>query len=186
MTPLAAIMDTVRVTERRDTPLARTGFYDRVERVKKSAMLGEFITPEELEAKNNSRLSDILQGRQYARIAMTNLPPPGRNRSGAGRRVAVVLGRARCAMNIVVDGQFVSNTAQETALGETPTSIRPTGSANLPADLSAVPGLDDIVDGHAIMGIEIYPSIANAPVELIPTASHGACGLVAIWTGARR
>jgi hypothetical protein len=68
-------------------------------------------------------------------------------------------------------------------VSEVPLSIRhagskPPGGAQL--------GLDEIVDGRAIMGIEIYPSIANAPVELIPTASHGGCGLVAIWTGPRR
>src|SRR5512133_3503022 len=50
MQPLAAVIDTVRVVARQVTPLSRTGFYDRVDRVKKSAMLGEFISPEELEA----------------------------------------------------------------------------------------------------------------------------------------
>lgn len=114
MQPLAAVMDTVRVVVRQVTPLSRPGFYDCVDRVKKSAMLGELISPEELQARNLSRLSDMLQGRQYSRIATAN------------------------------------------------------------------------VDGRSIMGIEIYPSIANAPAELIPTASHGGCGLVAIWTGPRR
>ena len=174
MQPLAAIIDTVRVVARQVTPLSRTGFYDRVDRVKKSAMLGEFISPEELESRNLSKLSEILQGRQYARIATFRVN---------GRIQAVVQGRARCPMNIIVDGQYVKGTMQDAPVSEVPLSIRhagskPPGGAQL--------GLDEIVDGRAIMGIEIYPSIANAPVELIPTASHGGCGLVAIWTGPRR
>ncbi|MHB0964582.1 MAG: hypothetical protein ACYC5V_15385 [Gemmatimonadaceae bacterium] len=174
MQPLAAVMDTVRVVARQVTPLSRTGFYDRVDRVKKSAMLGEFISPEELEARNLSKLSDILQGRQYSRIATTQY---------RGRQQPVVQGRARCAMNIVVDGQFIKNTTQDLKFSEVPLSIRGGGSAPSPSPLLS---LDEIVDGRSIMGIEIYPSIANAPVELIPTASHGGCGLVAIWTGPRR
>ena len=180
MTPLAAIMDTVRVVERKDTPLARKGFYDRVERVKKSAMLGEFITPEELEARHPVQLSDILQGRQYARIATMRL---GGLHGEIGRPATVVQGRGRCAMNVVVDGQFVSGTTQDLGVSGVPTSIR---MASAPLLGSPIISLDDIVNASSVMAIEIYPSIANAPAELIPTASHGACGLVVIWTGPRR
>jgi hypothetical protein len=174
MQPLAAVIDTVRVVARQVTPLSRTGFYDRVDRVKKSAMLGEFISPEELEVRNLSHLSEILQGRQYSRIAAFNVD---------GRRQLVVQGRARCPMNIVVDGQYVKNTMQEANVSEIPLSIR--GGRRSSDEAPLIP-LDEIVDGRSIMGIEIYPSIANAPAELIPTASHGGCGLVAIWTGPRR
>ncbi|MBW7934383.1 MAG: hypothetical protein H3C62_12425 [Gemmatimonadaceae bacterium] len=176
MTPVAAIIDTVRVTARQATPLANTGFYERVERVKKSAMLGEFISPEELDRRNYNRLSDILQGRQYSRVQMMR----GRE---AGRPYLVVQGRGRCLMNIVVDGQHVRGTSQDLNASEIPTSIRSSGSAQ---GGSASIGLDDIVDGRSIMGVEIYPSMAGAPVELIPTSSRGSCGLVVIWTGPRK
>jgi hypothetical protein len=126
-----------------------------------------------LEARNLSRLSDMLQGRQYSRIA---------NITSSGRMQPVVQGRARCPMNIIVDGQYVKNTTQEANVSEVPLSIR-SGNRSGSAPLIT---LDEIVDGRSIMGIEIYPSIANAPAELIPTASHGGCGLVAIWTGPRR
>ncbi len=172
--PLAAVMDTVRVVARQVTPLSRTGFYDRVDRVKRTAMLGEFISPEELEARPLSLLSEILQGRQYSRIASFSVE---------GRRRLIVQGRARCPMNIIVDGQYVKNTTQEANVSEIPLSIRASRRSSDHAPLIA---LDEIVDGRSIMGIEIYPSIANAPAELIPTASHGGCGLVAIWTGPRR
>lgn len=175
MQPLAAVIDTVRVVARQVTPLSRTGFYDRVDRVKKSAMLGEFISPEELDARNLTRVSDILQGRQYSRIANITL---------SGRMLPVVQGRARCPMNIVVDGQYVKGTVQEGPVSEVPLSILSHGSRS--AGGGSTLTVDDIVDGRSVMAIEIYPSIANAPAELIPTASHGGCGLVAIWTGPRR
>jgi hypothetical protein len=174
MTPIAASLDTVRVVAQMSTPLSKTGFYDRVERVRKSAMLGEFISPEELEARNLTRLSDILQGRQYSRIATVQY---------RGRTQPIAQGRGRCSMNIVVDGMFVKGTTQELNFSDVPLSIRAGGSSGRD---SMMLGLDEIVDGRSIMGIEIYPSIAGAPVELIPTASRGGCGLVAIWTGPRK
>lgn len=177
MTPLAAVIDTVRVTVRQSTPLSRTGFYDRAERAQKGATLGEFITPEELDARNPSRLSNILQGRQYSRIAMTN--------AGGGRQQAVVLGRARCAMNIVLDGHPVTNTLQEVVTSDVPQSLFGRGSQQVATAGTRI-GLDDIVDARSVMAIEIYPSVANAPGELIPTASRGSCGVIVIWTGARR
>lgn len=175
LSPIAAVMDTVRVVARMATPLSNTGFYDRVERSRRSAMLGEFISPEELDARSLNRLSEILQGRQYARIASVNY---------RGRMQPIVQGRGRCAMNIVVDGQFVKGTLQELDVSDVPLSIR--GGGGRSRDTSLVIGLDDIVEGRAVMGVEIYPSIAGAPVELIPTASHGGCGLIAIWTGPRK
>jgi hypothetical protein len=176
MMPIAAVMDTVRVVAQMTTPLSKTGFYDRVERVRKSAMLGEFISPEELEVRNLTRLSDMLQGRQYSRIASVNV---------GGRAQPIAQGRARCSMNIVVDGQYVSNSIQDLEVSEVPQSIFGRGTSRARSGALQV-GLDEMVSGRSIMGIEIYPSIAGAPVELIPTASRGACGLIAIWTGPRK
>jgi hypothetical protein len=174
MSAIAAGLDTVRVVAQMSTPLSKTGFYDRVERVRKSAMLGEFISPEELDARNYLKLSEIMQGRQYSRVAMIN--------SGA-RSQPVLQGRGRCPLNIVVDGQPVKNTTQDLPVSGVPLSIFHGGSNAAKANPI---GLDDIVDGRSIMGIEIYPSTANAPGELIPMASRGGCGLVAIWTGPRK
>lgn len=176
MTPLAAIIDTVRVLAQQSTPLSKTGFYERAERVQKSAMIGEFITPEELERRNLTRLSDMLQGRQYSRIATMSF---------RGRSQPIAQGRGRCSMNIVVDGHYVSNTTQDYGVSDVPLSIRGGGSA-IENNTALAVGLDEIVDGRSIMGVEIYPSIAGAPVELIPTASRGGCGLIAIWTGPRK
>jgi hypothetical protein len=46
--------------------------------------------------------------------------------------------------------------------------------------------LEDHVAGSEVMAIEVYPSTANAPVELIPLTRQGSCGIVAAWTGPRQ
>ena len=43
----------------------------------------------------------------------------------------------------------------------------------------------ELVEGSAVMAIEIYPSLANAPDELIPLTGGGGCGIIALWTGPR-
>ncbi|MBW7934442.1 MAG: hypothetical protein H3C62_12725 [Gemmatimonadaceae bacterium] len=173
---IALSLDTVRITAAAVmTPLARTGFYDRVARVKKGAINADFITPEELNERNASRLSQILSGRRYTTIrhVMT------------GRPMSLVLGRGQCAMTVLLDGSRVTNTLQDAAINmESPTSIFPSGSK--PKQSGTAIGLDDIVDLNSVMAIEIYPSTANAPAELITLGGRGSCGIVALWTGARR
>ena len=43
-----------------------------------------------------------------------------------------------------------------------------------------------LIPASEVMAIEVYPSTANAPVELIPLTNRGSCGIVAIWLGPRR
>jgi hypothetical protein len=175
MTRVVRALDTVRVVAQRETPLARSGFYDRAERAKKGLFNAEFITPEELDARNLGRLSDIFQGRRTTRIA----------RTGGVRSQPILLGRGGCSMTVVVDGMRVTNTMQDSIVtGGAPQSIFPGGS-RAPGSGGLRIGLDDIVDGRSVMGIEIYPSSANAPAELIPIGGRGSCGFVAIWTGPR-
>lgn len=181
---LALALDTVRVTAAAvSTPLARTGFYDRVDRVRRGAINAEFITPEELDERNQSQLSQILSGRRYTTITVVGI---------GGRQVPAVLGRGQCAMTILVDGMRVTKTTQDLVLeAGTPQSIFQSGtrdrlSRTREGQPTNVIGLDDIVDGRSVMAIEIYPSTANAPAELIPLGGRGSCGFVAIWTGGRR
>lgn len=183
---IALALDTVRVTAAAvSTPLARTGFYDRAARVRRGAITGEFISPEELDERNQSRLSQIFTGRRYTTIQMA---------SAGSRQVPALLGRGQCAMTILVDGMRITNTAQDLVLeAGAPQSINSAGSRQLnpgsrdqQGRVVNVLGLDDIVEGRAVMAIEIYPSTANAPAELIPQGGRGSCGFVAIWTGGRR
>ncbi len=131
---------TVRTVAPRNTMLSRTGFYDRMDRVRNGAMVGDFLTPEELELRLHGPVSAALQGSRYVRV-----------RGGA------LLGRGDCRMQILLDGRRVE--------GSNP---------------------DKHVSANEVMAIEVYPSTANAPGELIPLTAQGSCGIVAIWTGPRQ
>jgi hypothetical protein len=170
LSTLPNVVEAVEITARASTPLSRTGFYDRVERVQRGAIVGEFITPEELDERNQSRVSNLLHGRRSVRVQVTQFRP-------------VITGRGGCAMNIVIDGRFTTHVFGAN-VGAGLTSINPSGSYQS----SSRGGLDidELVDGRAVMAIEIYPSSANAPAELIPPSGRGSCGIVAIWTGPRQ
>ncbi len=137
---LAQGLDTMRTVAARSTPLSRTGFYDRMRRVRQGAMVGEFLTPEELDLRiAGRRWWDVLQGKRYVTATATGL-----------------LGRGGCRMQVLLDG------------------------------MPARGALDMLANGSEIMAIEVYPSTANAPSELIPVTDRGSCGIVAVWTGPRR
>jgi hypothetical protein len=173
-------LDAVEVVGARDTPLARRGFYERMERVRRGATTGHFITPEELELQLPMNLSQSLRTARYVSI----------NRVGPGRDV--LLGRGGCPMNIVVDGMLVQGTAQDEVVEQVPTSINRSGTYRPPRGerngQSSNLDINALVGGNEIAAIEIYPSVANAPYELQVAVSsgRGTCGIVAIWTGGRK
>lgn len=150
------------VEGRPDSPLTRTGFYDRLLRTQNGAYSARFFTPEDLEARNPTRLTQVLQGESMVRVT--------RNRDGQ----LLLLGRSPgCAMTVLLDGQRVRGTLEEAI--ENPRASR---SGLLP--------VDDLVPAHSIAAIEVYGSAANAPVELLRAGGSRGCGIVAIWTGSRR
>lgn len=171
LTRLMALLDTVRVVATPDSPLAQRGFYDRVQRVRRGAIVGEFFSPEEIAQRDAARVSDLLRSSRYVRVATTA--------AGGRSNVPVLLGRGGCGMTILVDGQQLKGTVEAGVTGEAPGSIRG-GRASSSGGLVSV---DDLVNGRAVMAIEIYPSTANAPVELQTLGGRGSCGIVAIWTG---
>lgn len=174
LTPLAASLAAVNVTADRSTPLTRTGFYGRIERVRRGAFTAEFVTPEELESRHPSRTTDMLRGRRSIRVVQ------------AGGGANAVLGRSDCAMTILVDGQRLRGTVQDQVGYRSATAIPGTPRASPPApNAGRATSIDDLVGANEIMAIEIYPSLANAPDELIPLTGGGDCGLIAIWTGGR-
>ena len=68
MDPLPRALNPRTITERRDTPLARRGFYERMERVRRGATVARFITPEELDQRQVNVVSAILAGESYVNI----------------------------------------------------------------------------------------------------------------------
>lgn len=162
--PLPRALDAVTVEGRRDTPLARTGFYDRMERVQKGAYSARMITPEELDRRNPLNISHILAGERHVRVTPMNNKP-------------VLLSRnPGCAMTILLDGLRAQGTLEE--------AIR-TGPGAPP--ISTLQSVDELVNAASVAAIEIYGSMAAAPVELQRAAGNsGGCGIVAFWTGSRR
>jgi len=180
LTPLPRAVGAMVVEERGPSPLARAGFYDRMDRVQRGAIVGEFISPEELDARNALKVSDVLRGRRLASISYV----------GANRQ-AVILGRGGCVMTVLLDGSRLNNTAQDVMAEEGPTSISNLSRAQRSTAereelLSRNPSIDELVSGREVSAIEIYSSMANAPSELVQLTGGGGCGVVAIWTGSRQ
>lgn len=172
---IAATIDAVVVSARRDTPLARTGFYDRARRVREGAIVGEFLTPEDLDFRDAASASSTLTGARYVRIGRVGLGRP------------VLLGRGGCAMTLIVDGQRVPGMIEELAVEQVPTSIIRNGTRQSTQQTEkTLLDIDQVLDGRSIMAVEIYPSTANAPAELQTLGGRGSCGIVAIWTGPRQ
>ena len=138
--PIRPTLEAVRTVAPRAPMLVRTGFYDRLDRRRSGAFVGEFITPEELELRAVGRITSVLAGKPYVQVSNGRL-----------------FGRGGCRMNVFLDGKLMGDNAP-----------------------------DDYVGSHEVMAIEIYPSTANAPAELIPVTAQGSCGIVAFWTGPRR
>jgi hypothetical protein len=159
---LPSRLDEVTVSARANTVLARTGFYERLERVQNGAIVGEFFTPEELEARGSSTVTGFLKASRFVQVT----------KSG---RDYVLLGRSRCGMTILLDGQRVRS-KEDAFAGYT--SLGNSGAGGDP--------IDWIVSGYTIAAIEVYPSTANAPYELVRVSGRGSCGIVALWTGARQ
>ena len=166
LVPLAQSLGAVTVSGRASSPLENAGFYDRVQRAQRGAFNADFITPEELDARPGVRLTDLFQGRRFV------FP----NRAPGSRPQTYLMGRGGCKMSVYLDGRLLTPDA-------------PGGSAFKTDIKTAIVPLDDIVGPGEVAAIEIYASAANAPAELIPlvgAAQQGSCGIVAIWTGARR
>ncbi len=154
----------VQVTERANTPLGRSGFYDRLQRVQAGAYTARMITPEELELRNPIRLTQMLHGESMVRIQRYDM------------RRSIVTGRGgQCAMSILLDGQRVTGTMEE--LLENKVN---------PPPASTLTSIDDLIQVNSIAAIEIYASAASIPAELQRSLGAGACGMIALWTGRRR
>jgi len=168
MSPLGQSLATVTVVERGvPSPLERNGFYDRVQRAQRGAFTAEFITPEELDSRNVSRVTDLFSNRRFAFAT----------RAPGSRSQTILVGRRGCKASVFLDGRLL---VPEVPSGEN-------RNFDLTDPRRIVP-LDDILSAGAIAAVEIYASAAQAPGELIPltgAAQEGSCAVVAIWTGGR-
>lgn len=174
-----------------DSPLARTGFYDRMERASRGAIVARFWTPEAIDLRNPSRTSALFEGENIVRVKPMSGKPVLTGRGGT------------CPMGVLVDGQRVMHMVEEISTREGEDEIQeivnrirrsPQGrtagpGARMIAErefLMARMSIDELVNSLGLVAVEIYSSIAGAPAELQRNAPPYACGLVVVWTGSRR
>jgi hypothetical protein len=163
--PLPRALNAVTVEGRRDTPLARRGFYDRMERAERGAVSARFITPEELDMRNPITVTQMLAGDRHVRVTPT----------GDRKQVLMSARNPNCAFSILLDGARVTGTVEEAI-----------GFGNRPP-MSMLQSIDEVIGIQSVAAIEIYASTLQAPVELQRAVGNTqACGIVALWTGSRR
>ncbi len=173
---LPRALNPVNVSARRDTPLARRGFYDRLERVSRGATVARFITPEELELRATTQVSGVLAAEPYIRIQRSN-----------GK--AVLTGRQHgCGMQVVLDGMRMSGMVEEVYSREGQDEINRMGGGPMATArfLQSRQSVDELISTLSVSAIEIYPTAAGAPPEIQRTAGSSACGIIVIWTGDRQ
>ncbi len=159
---IAQQLSSVKVTaDKSKSPLERSGFYRRWLDGQKGVTSAAFIGPEEIEKKNEARVSTILGSVNGIRITRTS---NGNN--------VVVSGTSSCGMAVIIDGRQVCPNAGcrilDTSAGMT--------------DMNSVL-IDQVIDLSAIAGIEVYRRGGNMPSDF---HVDGECGAVALWTGSRR
>jgi hypothetical protein len=168
---IGAITVTAR-QESRDPKLA--GFYDRWLMRQKGALSATFMGPEEIEFRHPARPSDLLEGVNGVRLMRTD------------RGSVIARGNGgTCFMSVMLDGRQLCPAAGCHSDGDAnaPQIGRGMAKPNQKLDDIAV-NLNQYVDADDIVAIEVYARGANMPISL--QALDPACGVIAIWTGARR
>lgn len=131
----------------RSTSPVHSGFHDRKERG-----FGQYITREEIEKRNPSRVTDLLR----------SVPGVRTTSSGRGSHGVVTTSRGnnsfagQCPAQIYVDDFHVNR-----ANGWT---FR----------------IDDVVSPDDVEGIEVYRGLATVPAQFLSPQAD--CGVIAIWT----
>jgi hypothetical protein len=153
---LAVILESQVVRARQ---LVRTlelrGFYERMADAEKGALVGEFITPEEIEMRNPQRVTQLLEQRHGIQV----------RRFGSCQVIDTcfrITGSGRCAATVYLDGQRLNRMAS---------------AAN---DINSAPAVDELISVTGVSGVEVYPRGSSAPAKYQSFA--GTCAIVVIWT----
>jgi hypothetical protein len=121
----------------------------------KGALVGEFITPEEIEMRNPQRVTQLLEQRNGIQV----------RRFGSCQVIDTcyrITGGGRCAATVYLDGQRLNKMSS---------------AAN---DVNSAPSIDDIVPITGVSAVEVYARGSSAPAKYQSFA--GTCAIVVIWT----
>ena len=164
--PSAQRLGKVNIMDRATVnPLASVGFYERMQEVQKGASRGEFFTPEDMEARPVPNISSFLFASKYVKVTRW-VPPNGGSK--VERPKMLLRGPLNCYMSVLIDGVLIHQVGERGGIVSDSTFI------------------DDVVNIASIAAIEVYPSLANAPMSIQSKILGSTCGIAAIWTGGRQ
>lgn len=121
----------------------------------RGSLVGEFVTPEEVEMRNPQRVTQLLEQRRGISV----------RRADRCQVIATcfrVFGSGGCAATVFLDGQRLNSL----------------GTAA--ADASGAPAIDELIPVTGVSAIEVYPRGSSAPPRYQSLA--GTCAIVLIWT----
>ena len=113
--------------------LETRGFYERMADKEKGALVGDFVTPEEIEMRNPQRVTQLLEQRSGIRV-MRN------DRCQVIATCYRVYGQSGCPATIYLDNQRLNKLSE--------------------AD---VPAVDELIPVTGVSAIEVYPRGSSAP-----------------------
>lgn len=156
MEQLAVLMSTQIVRAQQLVRILEVrGFYERALESQRGALVGEFVTPEEIEMRNPQRVTQLLDQKRGVTV----------RRTGSCQVIATcyrIYGQGGCAATVYLDGQ----------------RLNPLAAAA--ADPRSAPAVDELVSVTGVSGIEVYPRGSSAPPRY--QALGGTCTVIVIWT----
>ena len=153
---LAVLLTTQVVRAQQQVRTLETrGFYGRMLERERGALVGDFVTPEEIEMRNPQRVTQLLE--QIRGISVRRA-----NRCQVIATCYRVFGTSGCAATVFLDGQRLNSL----------------GAAA--ADASGAPAIDELIPVTGVSAVEVYPRGSSAPPRYQSLA--GTCAIVLIWT----
>lgn len=156
MLPLAQSLPEVKVERERSGKLEIHGFYRRMADRAKGINTAHFITQEEIEKRNPTRLMQLLENINGVRVG----------RSGSCNihvRCWVPKEPSGCFMSVFLDGQRLNRLALDA-------NTDPWGGSQYP---------DELIIPTSVAGIEVYSRVNQVPPQY---QSLGGCGVILVWT----
>lgn len=153
LAPVALALPETRVTAASFPSLDLHGFYRRMADAERGINRGWFITPEELDLRKPTLVTNAVEATPGARVR----PIPGNTYDWRKLRIEDSKG---CPLTVYLDRIRIQ-----------PTRIRGTFVDE---------GINVLVPINHVSGIEVYPSQFGAPPEY--RVESGTCGVVLLWT----
>ena len=153
LVPMSAAMDPVRAqADYTVRSLELRGFYDRLREKERGANTGHFLTPEDVDKRNTSKVTILVDG-----IPGVRLVPYLPCSRGCLPYVGLYNNR-RCPMTVYLDGTRLNLFRR---------------------DVMEPVDIDNVLNARDIAGVEVYTR-SNAPDRYRSLA--GNCGVVLLWT----